>query len=56
VTTHLRACIVALSATLIPLGCSPTSPPAEARPVRIPEPVVNHTAADAKPGQRIEHV
>jgi quercetin dioxygenase-like cupin family protein len=48
----------ALSLALILLGCSPGStPPSEskAKPVLPPEPVVNHSPADAQPGQKIEH-
>ena len=41
------------------LGSSPKPVSAhektEAKKTLLPEPVVNHTAADAKPGQRIEH-
>jgi quercetin dioxygenase-like cupin family protein len=41
------------------LGCSPGSAPpppaAEEKPALLPEPVVNHTQADAQPGERIEH-
>ena len=42
------------------LGCSKGSNPppaqeAQGKPALLPEPVVNHTAADAEPGQRIEH-
>ena len=38
-------------------GCSSAStpPPVEAKKTLPPEPVVNHSAADAKPGETIEH-
>lgn len=42
-------------------GCSPSSepapppPPSTSTPALLPEPVVNHTAADAQPGETIEH-
>ena len=48
----------ALGLALVLLGChySPPPPPqVEAKPAPPPEPVVNHTAADAQPGQKIEH-
>jgi quercetin dioxygenase-like cupin family protein len=51
-----------LAAALLTLGlfaCArPAGPPpveAQAKPALLPEPVVNHTAADAQPGQKIEH-
>jgi quercetin dioxygenase-like cupin family protein len=41
------------------LACSqsqtPPPPPAAQKPALLPEPVVNHTAADAQPGETIEH-
>jgi quercetin dioxygenase-like cupin family protein len=44
---------------LLALGCTQTQdqppPPAQAKPAPPPEPVVNHSAADAQPGERIEH-
>jgi quercetin dioxygenase-like cupin family protein len=49
----------ALGLALVLTGCSqPSTPPAAevpARPALLPEPVVTHSAADAQPGQRIEH-
>ncbi len=49
----------ALGLALVLVGCSPASAPrpaeVEATSKLLPEPVVNHTAADAQQGQRIEH-
>ena len=49
----------AIPLALVLSGCSnaPAPLPAEvkARPVLLPEPVVNHSPSDAKPGQKIEH-
>ena len=48
----------ALLLALVLPGCSPSStpgPPAAQAPGLPPEPVVNHTAADAQPGEKIEH-
>jgi len=54
-----REVVGALVLVLALLRCSPASapPPAEvkAKPVLLPEPVVNHSPSDALPGQRIEH-
>jgi len=54
-----RGIVGGLGLVVALLGCSQSSTPpaaevktAEAPP---PEPVVNHTAADAQPGQRVEH-
>jgi quercetin dioxygenase-like cupin family protein len=51
--------IGALGLALVLLGCSSSSapPPAEVKAKRTlpPEPVVNHAASGAQPGQRIEH-
>ncbi|TPW10815.1 MAG: hypothetical protein FD129_1818 [bacterium] len=48
-----------VSLSLCLLGCSTASSPppmeAKAKPLLLPEPVVNHSSADAQPGQRIEH-
>lgn len=56
---RMRGIVGALSLALVLLGCSPgsTPPPAEVegKPALPPEPVVNHSPADAQPGQRIEH-
>ena len=55
----LQRIIGVFSLSLCLLGCSTASnpPPLEvkAKPVLLPEPVVNHSPADAQPGQRIEH-
>ena len=54
-----RDIVVALSLTLAILGCSRASPPSpgevKAQAVLLPAPVVNHSPADAQPGQKIEH-
>lgn len=56
---RMREIVGALSFALILLGCSPGAapPPPEvkAKPALPPEPVVNHSPADAQPGQKIEH-
>jgi quercetin dioxygenase-like cupin family protein len=56
---RLRETVVALSVALVLLGCSSASAPpaaeAKAKPVLPPEPVVNHSHADARPGEKIEH-
>jgi len=56
---RMREFVGALSLGLVLLGCSPGSAPpsaeVKARPAIPPEPVVNHSTADAQPGQRIEH-
>ena len=46
-----------LGLALVLLGCSRTSetPPAEVQQAQPPEPVVNHTAANAAPGERVEN-
>jgi quercetin dioxygenase-like cupin family protein len=42
--------------TLTALGCArKEAPPAETARPQLPEPTVTHTAADAKPGERVEH-
>jgi len=55
----LQRIVGALGFTLILVGCAPdTSPPpaeSKAKPVLPPEPIVNHSPADAQPGQKIEH-
>src|SRR5687767_11909223 len=55
----IRGTVVALGLALVLQGCSPGSSRApaedEAKPVLPPEPVVNHTPADAQPGEKIEH-
>jgi quercetin dioxygenase-like cupin family protein len=56
----MRSIPVTLVLALTLVGCAqaPAPPPAaqaEAKPVLPPEPVVNHTSADAGPGERIEH-
>ena len=57
----LRLAVVTLGVVLAMQGCSKTSPPPEvaketpAKPVLPPEPIVSHTAADAQPGEKIEH-
>lgn len=49
----------ALIVVVLLSGCSQESTPSVADskspPVLLPEPVVNHSAADAEPGQKIEH-
>ena len=56
---RMRKIVVTLCLGLILLGCSPRSapPPAEvkAQPTLLPEPVVNHSPADAQPGETIAH-
>jgi quercetin dioxygenase-like cupin family protein len=56
---RLREVVGALGLALLLPVCSPTPapPPAEvdAKPALQPEPVVNHHASDAEPGERIEH-
>ena len=57
---NCRPVAAAFGAALFLLaGCAaPAAPPpveAKAKPVLLPEPVVNHTAAGAQPGERIEH-
>ena len=51
--------IGALALALMMLGCSQESTPSvadsQSTPMIPPEPVVNHSAADAAPGQKIEH-
>jgi quercetin dioxygenase-like cupin family protein len=53
--------IIGIGLTLVLLACSRVPEPpaaemkAEAKPALPPEPVVNHTAADAGPGEKIEH-
>jgi len=61
----LRTIAATFAFTLLLAGCSPQpAPPAEPagpaaeekpKPAMPPEPVVNHTAADAQAGQKIEH-
>jgi quercetin dioxygenase-like cupin family protein len=54
----LRGFLGALGVALVLTGCSPdgTRRPAEAKTtLSLPEPVVNHAASDARPGERIEH-
>jgi len=56
----LRCSAGALGLTLVLVGCSASSAPtttseAAAKPALLPEPVVTHTAADAPPGQKVEH-
>jgi quercetin dioxygenase-like cupin family protein len=58
VNQRLRVIFGVLVLTLAFLGCSSEStPPAEVATTSAlpPEPVVTHSAADAQPGQRIEH-
>ena len=53
-----RGILGALGLILVLSGCSPDGArhAAEAKTsLSLPEPVVNHTASDAEPGQRIEH-
>jgi len=58
-TEQRRDVVGAISLALLLSGCSnaPAPLPAEAkaRPVLLPEPVVNHSPSDAQPGQKIEH-
>lgn len=55
----LRETVGALGLALVLVGCSSAStPPAaevKAKPALPPEPVVNHSPADAQPGQKIAH-
>ena len=53
----LRGAAVALGLSLILLGCtrSAETPPAETGRPQPPEPAVTHTAADAQPGEKVEH-
>jgi len=55
---RLREVVGTLALALL-VGCSPSSTPrtaeVKAKPALPPEPIVNHTASDAQPGQRIEH-
>jgi len=50
---------LALGCALLVLGCSQTQDPpgaqVQSKPVPPPEPVVNHSPADAQPGEKIEH-
>jgi len=60
VMVHRSLAIVgALGLALNLLGCASAPPPpvadAGAKPALAPEPVVNHTPADARPGEKIEH-
>jgi len=54
-----RSTVSVLGVMAILLGCSPAAPPppaeVRAKPAPPPEPVVNHTPADAQPGERIDH-
>ena len=54
-----RDVVGALSLALVLLGCSSPSAPrsaeVRAKPVLLPEPVVNHSPSDAQPGQKIAH-
>ena len=56
---HVRGgAIGALGLALLLLGCAPAAPPAaqvQPKAAPPPEPVVTHTAANAEPGQKIEH-
>lgn len=56
---RLRETVGTLVFALVLGGCSPSSTPrtaeVKAKPALPPEPVVNHVASDAQPGQRIEH-
>ena len=56
---RLRGLFVALSLALVLPACSSSSAPpraeVKAKSVLPPEPVVNHSASSAQPGQRIEH-
>ncbi len=55
----IHGAIGALAVVLMLSGCSQESTPSvadsQSTPTLPPEPVVNHTAADAEPGQKIEH-
>ena len=59
VIRRLRGMVGALGLALVLLGCSSTSAPPtaeiKAKPVLLPEPVVNHSPSDAQQGQKIEH-
>ena len=57
-TQRMRGIVGTLGLAFLLSGCSaPPPPPAEvrAKPAQPPEPVVNHSQADAQPGQKIEH-
>ena len=49
----------ALILVLVTMGCSQNQPPpadaVASKPAALPEPVVNHSPADAQPGEKIEH-
>lgn len=58
--SHSRWSVIgAMSLALALAGCSAPSTSSTAavmtKPALLPEPVVNHTATDAQPGQKIEH-
>src|SRR5688500_11736138 len=52
-----RTFFVALGIMFLAVGCvrKPETVPADGKPAGPPEPTVTHTAANAKPGERIEH-
>ena len=57
---RMRGVAGAFGVVLILAGCSPSAPPPAPAvtpppPIQLPEPVVTHTQADARPGERIEH-
>ena len=56
---RLRKAVGTLGISIVIAGCSPASAPpvapVAAKPQLPPEPVVNHTAANAEAGQRVEH-
>ena len=56
---RLRESVGVLGLALVLLGCPPASAQSPAKvaekPALPPEPVVNHSSADAQPGERIEH-
>lgn len=55
-SSRRRTFLVALGIAFLALGCArKAEPPAEVTPGGHPEPTVTHTAADAGPGERIEH-